>query len=106
MLKSTNANPRPVIDLSGPAGNTLALLSIGKGFARQLDIDPDVLQRKMLKGDYENAIYVFEKYFGAYVDIIADDNLINSVTALNERDAITKNALDLTNDDELIDDWI
>jgi len=87
MIKSRNEMPRgPIeIDLSGPDGNVFVLMSMAKRFAKQLRLEIeglDVLEGlgfsesqsagdwivdQMKSGDYENAIQVFDRYFGEYV---------------------------------------
>ena len=59
-----------VIDLTGPDGNALALIAHAQRLAKQLDIDDHtikVIQKKMMSGDYENLLQVFDKYFGDFV---------------------------------------
>lgn len=56
-----------VIDLTGPDGNAYALMGYAKRFARQLDLDGDVIIKEMMSGDYENLLKVFDNYFGAFV---------------------------------------
>jgi len=87
MIKSRNEIPRgPIeIDLSGPDGNVFVLMGMAKRFAKQLNLEIeglDVLEGlgfsesqsagdwivdQMKSGDYENAIQVFDRYFGEYV---------------------------------------
>jgi len=87
MIKSRNEMPRgPIeIDLSGPDGNVFVLMGMAKRFAKQLNLEIeglDVLEGlgfsesqsagdwivdQMKSGDYENAIQVFDRYFGEYV---------------------------------------
>ena len=38
-------------------------------FAKQLGLDINVIRTEMMKGDYENLLNVFEKYFGEYVTL-------------------------------------
>ena len=57
------------IDLTGPDGNAFALLGQAKRYARQLDMDFDLIRREMTSGDYENLINTFEKYFGGFVTL-------------------------------------
>ncbi len=62
-------NQRPRIDLTGPDGNSFALMGSAKGFARQLGIDHRPILDEMRGGDYENLIRVFDHHFGEYVDL-------------------------------------
>ena len=57
------------IDLTGPDGNAFALLGQAKRYARQLDMDFDLIQKEMTSGDYENLLKVFDKYFGGFVTL-------------------------------------
>ena len=59
-----------VIDLTGPDGNAFALIACAHRLAKQLDIDDHtitVIKNKMMSGDYENLLQVFDKYFGDFV---------------------------------------
>jgi hypothetical protein len=56
-----------VIDLTGPDGNAFALMAYAKRFARQLDLDADVIIKEMQASDYENLLKVFDNYFGSFV---------------------------------------
>ena len=68
MIKQKKENRGPIeIDLTGPQGNVFVLLGYAKRFAQQLGIDPKEVQDKMMSGDYENAVQVFDEYFGDYV---------------------------------------
>lgn len=63
---------KPSIDLSGPGGNAFALIGAVKTYGRQLGFDQDTIksiQEKMMSGDYENLIAVFDENFGDYVDL-------------------------------------
>lgn len=68
MIKEKKENRGPIkIDLTGPEGNVFVLLGYAKQFAQQLGIDHKEVQAKMMSGDYENAVNVFDEYFGDYV---------------------------------------
>ena len=71
MIKSIKDKPRgptPIeIDLTGPDGNAFALLGYATKFAKQLNFDEDKIINKMMEGDYENLLKVFDRYFGDYV---------------------------------------
>jgi len=60
------------IDLTGPQGNAFYLLGMASKFGRELGWDRDeieILLREMKRGDYENLITVFDKYFGDFVTL-------------------------------------
>jgi len=88
MIKPRSEMPRPTrieIDLSGPDGNVFNLIALAKRLARRLEIEvpgADVMeafgitetqdagtliQEQMMSGDYENALQVFDRYFGEWV---------------------------------------
>ena len=58
------------IDLTGPDGNVFVLMGKAKGFARDLDLDGNKIINEMMSSDYENAVQVFDKYFGSFVTLL------------------------------------
>ena len=56
-----------IIDLTGPDGNAFALLGFAKNFSKQLNLDWDAIREEMTKGDYEELLKVFDRYFGSFV---------------------------------------
>ena len=68
MIRNKKEKKGPiVIDLTGPDGNAFVLMGYAKNFARQLDLDADVIIKEMRSGDYEHLIKVFDNYFGSFV---------------------------------------
>jgi len=87
MILSRDEMPRgPIeIDLSGPQGNVYYLINLARELAKRLKIEvpgADVMeqlgitetrdagtliQEQMMSGDYENALRVFDRYFGEHV---------------------------------------
>lgn len=60
------------IDLTGPQGNAFFLLGTASKLGRQLGWDRDeieILLRQMKRGDYENLVNTFDKYFGNIVTL-------------------------------------
>jgi len=55
------------IDLTGPDGNAFVLLGIAKRLASQLGKDYKDIQSRMMSGNYENLLKVFDTEFGEYV---------------------------------------
>lgn len=57
------------IDLNGPSGNAFCLMGIGKQLARRVGRESEwgEIQKRMMDGDYENLLKVFEEEFGDYV---------------------------------------
>ena len=62
-----------VIDLTGPDGNVFVLIGTAKRFARQLDLDGDKIINEMKSSDYENAVEVFDNYFGSFVILLRNE---------------------------------
>lgn len=70
MVKSIEEKPQTIeIDLTGADGNVFNLIGIGGRLCKQLKLNADVFVRRMTSGDYENAVKVFEEYFGDYVTL-------------------------------------
>jgi hypothetical protein len=68
MIRAKEEKKGPiVIDLTGPDGNAFVLMGYAKRFAKQLDLDADVIIKEMMSGDYENLLQVFDNYFGEFV---------------------------------------
>jgi hypothetical protein len=70
MIKSIEEKQTKLeIDLTGPDGNVFNLIGIGGRLCKQLGKNSEVFARRMMSGDYENAINTFEEYFGDYVTL-------------------------------------
>jgi hypothetical protein len=70
MIKSIEEKQGQIeIDLTGPDGNVFYLIAQGGRFCKQLGLNSEVFTRRMMSGDYENAIKVFEEYFGEFVTL-------------------------------------
>ena len=59
-----------VIDLTGPDGNVFVLMGKAKGFARDLNLNGDLIVRDMMSSDYEHAVKVFDSHFGDFVTLL------------------------------------
>ena len=60
------------IDLTGPQGNAYFLMGTARKLGRQLCWDEDEIQtllKQMTRGDYENLVNTFDKYFGNFVTL-------------------------------------
>ena len=58
------------IDLTGPQGNAFNLIALAKNFGKQIGMSDSYIkeiQEKMMSGDYENLIQVFDNEFGSVV---------------------------------------
>ena len=71
MIKSITEKPSgPIeIDLTGPDGNVFVLMGIGTRYCKQMGLDSDTFISRMTRSDYENAVNVFEEYFGSFVTL-------------------------------------
>jgi hypothetical protein len=62
---------KPEIDLSGPDGNAFVLIGLARKYAKQLNLDAEVITIEMMAaGNYEQVLTTFDKYFGKYVDLV------------------------------------
>lgn len=62
--------PNRTIDLSSEEGNVFSLIGLASSLSKILGKDSKVIMKEMMSADYGNAVYVFEREFGAYFDII------------------------------------
>ena len=69
-IKKKTESREIVIDLTGPDGNVFVLLGRAMQYAKQLDLDGDEIINEMQSSDYENAVQVFDKYFGSFVTLL------------------------------------
>jgi hypothetical protein len=69
MIKSKKQKLGIEIDLTGPQGNVFFLIGTAKNLAKQLGLDGKEIQAKMMSGDYENAVNVFDENFGHFVTL-------------------------------------
>ncbi len=58
------------IDLTGSDGNVFVLMGRAMQYAKQLELDGDEIINEMQSSDYENAVQVFDKYFGSFVTLL------------------------------------
>lgn len=67
-IRRKNRSRKPVIDLTGPAGNAYALLGIAKDAFKDLGRAAEwpKICTEMMSGDYENLVQVFDRELGAY----------------------------------------
>lgn len=68
-IKTKDGTRNQVIDLDGPQGNAFYLMGLAARFANQMGLDTKAILEEMKSGDYENLITVFDKHFGAVVDL-------------------------------------
>ncbi len=70
MIREKQPQKEIIIDLTGPDGNAFALIAYAQRLAKQLGIEEntiEVIRARMMSGDYENLIQVFDEYFGDFV---------------------------------------
>jgi hypothetical protein len=67
MIKEKELRTMIEIDLTGSEGNVFNLIGRGMTFCRELKLDDKEFLKRMTSGDYENAVNVFEEYFGSFV---------------------------------------
>jgi len=72
-IRQTTVVSQPVIDLTGPGGNSYALLGLAKGLHHKhcddigMEKDFSVIEDEMISSGYENLVNTFDKYFGDFV---------------------------------------
>lgn len=69
-IKKKSKQREIVIDLTGPDGNVFVLMGYAIRYARQLDLDGEKIINEMQSSDYENAVQVFDNYFGSFVTLL------------------------------------
>jgi hypothetical protein len=69
---------KPRIDLAGPDGNVFALMATARSLSRKLGLDFEDILDDMKASDYHHAVYVFDKHFGQYVDLILPPGITES----------------------------
>lgn len=69
MIKQKQQKNGIEIDLTGPDGNAYVILGLAKKLCKEFGIDSKPLLDKMMSGDYENLIQVFDKNFGSVVTL-------------------------------------
>ena len=63
--------PYPIlIDLTGPDGNVFVLMGKAKRFAKDLNLNSDLIIRDLMSSDYEHAVKVFDSHFGDFVTLL------------------------------------
>jgi hypothetical protein len=67
MIRKKVSHEKPIIDLTGPDGNSFVLLAMAKGWAQELGLSWEPIKEDMISGDYEHLLEVIEKYFGNYI---------------------------------------
>ena len=66
MIRKKSKKQKQIIDLTGPDGNAFVILGYAQRCCRQIGIDFKPVADQMMKGDYENLIQTFDKYFGDF----------------------------------------
>ena len=62
--------PNRTIDLSKEEGNVFSLMGMAIRLAKELEKDSKAIVKEMTASDYGNAVYVFDREFGEFYDII------------------------------------
>lgn len=58
------------IDLSSEEGNVFSLIGLASRLSKLLGKDGKTIMKEMMSADYGNAVYVFDREFGEYFDVI------------------------------------
>ena len=67
-IKKPN-NKKCTINIDGPSGNAWALMGQATYLAKQMGLNKKKILDDMMSGDYLNLLRVFDKNFGAVVDL-------------------------------------
>ncbi len=62
--------PNRTIDLSMEEGNVFGLMGMAIRLSKELEKDSKAIVKEMMASDYGNAVYVFDREFGEFYDII------------------------------------
>lgn len=69
MIKKKTTNRNLEIDLTGPQGNAFFLIGTASNLAKQLGKDSKEITSRMMSGNYENLIKIFDEEFGSIVTL-------------------------------------
>jgi hypothetical protein len=69
MIKKKPTNRNLEIDLTGPQGNAFFLIGTAGNLAKQLGKDSKEITNRMMSGDYENLLKIFDEEFGSIVTL-------------------------------------
>jgi len=69
MIKKKPTNRNLEIDLTGPQGNAFFLIGTAGNLAKRLGKDSKEITNRMMSGDYENLIKIFDEEFGSIVTL-------------------------------------
>ena len=61
--------PQIEINLDGPDGNVFVLIKLATDLANKLGKDTDLIIQRMTSGNYEQAVRIFDAYFGQFVTL-------------------------------------
>lgn len=67
--------PQIEIDLTGPQGNVFVLIKLAKDLSFRLGIDGEKVISRMRRVSYEDAVKIFDAYFGDYVTLHIDETV-------------------------------
>jgi hypothetical protein len=81
--------PDTIINLSNEEGNVFALISIASRLSKEIEKDGKAITKEMISSDYRNAVYVFNREFGEFFDIILQEGM----TAQSLKDSYLKTNL-------------
>jgi len=70
ILEKKEKEDKRVIYLDSPDGNAFNLLAIANSLTKQLGMKPRTVTSKMMKGNYDNLVKVFDEYFGSIYTLV------------------------------------
>jgi len=88
------SSPITTIDLSTQDGNVFGLIGIATRLARELELDGKAISKEMMSADYGNAVYVFNRDFGHFFDIVLPEGMtVEGLNASYNRATMTEEKL-------------
>lgn len=61
--------PQIEINLDSSDGNVFVLIKLATDLANKLGKDAELIKKRMMSESYENAVRIFDAYFGDYVTL-------------------------------------
>lgn len=69
-LKKDMPYRKAEVDLTGPEGNIFVIMGMAKGWAKDLGMEWDPIQKFIFEHEYDENIKYLDELFGDYVDFI------------------------------------
>lgn len=84
-IKEFSEHQVPMLNLNNEEGNVFVLMGIVSNLSRKLDKDSKAIIDEMTSADYKNAVYVFNREFGDFFDIILPQGITLTKSSKQKR---------------------